>query len=86
MFWRKGTDKSKIEVKRYQGQITGIYPDLQSRMQIEVTFRLNGKDTLVKKLIQQLNFKPKLGDDVIVEFFPQPNGVIINVKLGTMTS
>jgi hypothetical protein len=80
MFWRKGTDKNKIEIRRYQGKITGIYPDLQSRMQVEVTFELNGKDTLVKKLVQQISFKPNVGDNVIVEFLPQSNGVIINIK------
>jgi hypothetical protein len=79
-YWRKNIDKSKIQPKRYKGKITGIYPDLQSRMQIEVTFDLNGKPTLVKKLIQQLNFVPKVDDEVLVEFYPQKNGVIINIR------
>ena len=79
MFRNRSVDRSHLPKATYDGVVTGIYSDAQSRMLIEIAITINGKETLVKKQKYQLNFEPSIGQEVTVVFVPNKSGVYINV-------
>ena len=78
---KRGVDRSHLPRTTYNGVITGIYSDAQSRILVEAAININGKETLVKKQKYQLNFEPSIGQEVVVVFVPNKSGVFINMYL-----
>ena len=79
MFRNKSRDRSHLPKVTYDGVITGIYSDAQSRMLVEIAIVINGKETLVKKQKYRLGFEPSIGQEVTVSFVPNKSGIFINV-------
>lgn len=79
MYHNKRANRSRFEPVKYDGVITGIYSDAQSRMLVEITIVVNGKERIIKKQQHQLGFECALKQKVVVEFVPNASGVYINV-------
>lgn len=81
MYHNKRVDRSKFSPVKYDGIVTGIYSDAQSRTIVEIAVIVNGNERIVKKQKYQLSFEATLKQGVIVEFVPNASGgVYINVS------
>jgi len=79
MYQNKRVDRSHLSPVTYDGIITGIYSDAQSRTLVEITIVIKGIEKIIKKQKYQLGFEPKVGQEVAVSFVPNKSGVFVNV-------
>ncbi len=81
MFHNKRVDnRASMPPATFDGVVTGIYSDAQSRMLVEIAIVVNGVEKLVKKQKLQLGFNAFIGQKVNVEFVPNKSGVFVIVK------
>lgn len=64
----------------YDGTVVGRYFDAQSRMLVEVSFNVNGKEQVIRKQEYLLGFETEIGQKVKVEFDVSARGTFISVK------